>query len=1157
MIIDITKQPDFFRIEENINRREAIQAVIAEAARPFFIASLFNKINTPLIVITSSPKRATQLKDEIDFWLEREACVVLPENEFLQYQRLPENRLNARERVESLVQLAAYTSDSAPPVIILTARNLAFRTVEYDRFINNRVSIKQGQMIDPLEIVLHLQRIGYTMESTVTMPGDFSRRGGILDVFPVGAERPVRIDFFGDEVEEIREFDAVTQRSIAVIEEVSAPPVTEMSAALFMPREDIKNQFDKLESGNLGEEVYAEIRQDIDQLVNREYLPHASYYGPLFFTESILDYCPSNSVLIFDDADYVQWTISNINTEDSKARQAYVSSGLLPGGMPSSYFNWQQIEERVAQNPTLWMYSWEPETDIELFRFDFKPLDKFGGSYERFSADVGRLLKDGKEILVVSHQAERINDILQEEKIPTSIITGESSELLTGHVALRKGILDGGWNLDNKFFLYTDAEILGFTRQNRQPSKARSKRTITVDHIKPGDYVVHIDHGIARFAGITKMGDRELPHEFLILEYAEQDRLYVPVDQINRVSRYHGSSGAAPSLNRLGTSQWHNTREKAAEAVKEIATELLALYSKREIIEGFSYSEDSIWQREMEASFPYMETPDQLTALASIKKDMSRARPMDRLLLGDVGYGKTEVAIRAAFKAIQDNRQVAVLVPTTLLAQQHYITFMQRLGAYPVIIESLSRFKTQNEQKEIISRLGNGSVDIIIGTHRLLQKDVKFKNLGLIIIDEEQRFGVKHKEYLKKKRAEVDVLAMSATPIPRTLYMALTGVRDMSTIETPPEERLPVHTTVAKFNPQLIREAIMREVERNGQVFFVHNRVRSISEMSHKLKDIVPEARFAIAHGQMEENELAQVMTDFTSGKIDVLVCTTIIESGLDVPNANTLIVNRADKFGLIQLHQLRGRVGRGATSAYAYFVYDEDAKLTEDGRRRLQTIYELAELGSGFNIAMKDLEIRGSGTLLGTHQSGHIAAVGLNMYTELLKAAIAEEKASLSGQVVKPEKNLPEPEINIPLVMLIPEYYVTDDDERLLLYRRLAGFDNHEDLEDFRAELIDRFGGIPEETANLIYGVRIKLLARKAGIGTISSEDDKIILLPYQGLRFDPAGYSDWRKDGVIIHPYRIALEIKKPGFAWRTELESILMKGISIFGNCHINGA
>jgi transcription-repair coupling factor (superfamily II helicase) len=594
-------------------------------------------------------------------------------------------------------------------------------------------------------------------------------------------------------------------------------------------------------------------------------------------------------------------------------------------------------------------------------------------------------------------------------------------------------------------------------------------------------------------------------------------------------------------LNRLGTQEWTRTKQRAKEAAEDVAQELLALYATREVIPGFAFSGDSVWQQELEASFPYVETPDQIKVQGEVKEDMEKAEPMDRLVCGDVGYGKTEVAIRAAFKAVMDGKQVAVLVPTTVLAQQHFATFSQRLDAFPVRIEVLSRFKTPSEQQAILKRLADGSVDICIGTHRLLQKDVVFKNMGLLIIDEEQRFGVAHKEHLKKLRQEVDVLTLSATPIPRTLHMSLVGVRDMSTMETPPEQRLPIKTYVAEYNERLIREAILRELERNGQVFFVHNRVQSIAFAAGKLQSLIPEARIAIAHGRMPEIKLEAVMTDFARGKSDVLVCTTIIESGLDMPNVNTLIVNRADKAGLTQLYQLRGRVGRGANLAYAYFLYDKGKHLTPNAEKRLKTIFEATELGAGFGIAMKDLEIRGAGTLLGPRQSGHISAVGFSLYCRLLADAVEERKARIAG-AKEPPPRLPPPSLDLPLAAYIPEEYVADVDTRLSLYQSLAKLDRPERVEEIAKEFSDRFGALPVEVENLLYAVKIKVLAAKAGIESISTEEGQIVARLFDGMKFTPQQRALTFPDGIRMGTSQLSLNLKRLGKEWQKVLEGIL---------------
>ncbi|MGB2828516.1 MAG: DEAD/DEAH box helicase, partial [Dehalococcoidales bacterium] len=592
--------------------------------------------------------------------------------------------------------------------------------------------------------------------------------------------------------------------------------------------------------------------------------------------------------------------------------------GELPRNFPRPYFTWEEVGGKIEKREGLSLTAWG--ADEESFRFSFAPAPNYAGQLPSFCRRIKQLLGQKRKVIVVSHQASRLSELLEDEDIIAAPVTEVEQAASPGSLTLVQGSLDEGWVMDGETYLFTDAEIFGFVKQRRQVKKQAVPRQKLFVDVAPGDYVVHVEHGIGKFTEVRTLRRDGNEREYLLLRYAAGDRLYVPTDQIDRVSRYVGAGDRSPVLSRLGTQEWSRTKQRAKEAAEDLAQELLALYATREVVPGFAFARDTLWQQEMEASFPYVETPDQMEAQHDVKEDMEKAKPMDRLVCGDVGYGKTEVAIRAAFKAVMDNRQVAVLVPTTVLAQQHYATFRERLDAFPMRVEALSRFKSPGEQDEIIEGMKDGRVDVCIGTHRLLQKDVEFKNLGLLIIDEEQRFGVNHKEYLKKMRREVDVLTLSATPIPRTLHMSLVGVRDMSTMETPPDERLPIKTYVAEYNDRLIREAILRELERNGQVFFVHNRVQSIGMVAQKLGSLVPEARFATAHGQMPEGGLEKVMAGFAQGESDVLVCSTIIESGLDMPNVNTLIVNQADRFGLTQLYQLRGRVGRGASLAHAYF---------------------------------------------------------------------------------------------------------------------------------------------------------------------------------------------------------------------------------------------
>ena len=709
----------------------------------------------------------------------------------------------------------------------------------------------------------------------------------------------------------------------------------------------------------------------------------------------------------------------------------------------------------------------------------------------------------------------------------------------------------------------TDAELFGWGKPKpRRPLRPRALAPeVFFADVQPGDLVVHIEHGIGRFIGLAKMPVDGVEREYLQIEYAQSDQLYVPVHQADRLARYVGAGETAPSLHRLGTTEWEQVKARARRAVAEIADDLLELYAAREVVQGHAFSPDAAWQHEMESSFPYIETEDQLVAIEAVKHDMEQSRPMDRLICGDVGYGKTEVALRAAFKAIMDGKQVAILVPTTVLAQQHYTNFSRRLAAFPVTVAMLSRFQTPTQQDRTIVGLINGSVDLVIGTHRLLSNDVALKDLGLLIVDEEQRFGVAHKERIKQLRTEVDVLTLTATPIPRTLHMSLTGVRDLSTIDTPPEDRLPVKTFVGDFDESLVRQAILRELDRNGQIYFVHNRVQGIEQMAARVRKIVPEARLAIAHGQMPERELSAVMLAFAEGEYDVLVCTSIIESGLDIPNTNTIIINRADMFGLAQLYQLRGRVGRSAVRAYAYLLVDKYKTLTEDARRRLEAIQEASELGAGFRIAMRDLEIRGAGELLGARQHGHIVAVGFDLYTRLLAQAVQEARernklprmggdGSLDYREQEERGNAledplaPTVQLDLNLPARIPEEYVPEGVLRLQLYRRLAGLTTLAAVDEIAQEFADRFGPVPEEVDNLLYVVRVKVLAINAGVEAVGFEEGQLLIKCACLETMDrPALQNQLQAQGI---PGRVArraiwLELREAD-GWRRDLTKTL---------------
>jgi transcription-repair coupling factor (superfamily II helicase) len=789
-------------------------------------------------------------------------------------------------------------------------------------------------------------------------------------------------------------------------------------------------------------------------------------------------------------------TIHEIEEQAVEMRADYIAEESLSQDYPIPYLTLTELHDSLSVHPTIEL---GPSAMLEttVFAQQFSSGPRFGGQLKPLLDHFAGQYLAGNRIVVVSRQAGRLHELWSELSVQ-----GEVNSIPPVFI---EGSLAEGWLLSQSscppFHLLTDGEIFGWRRpepRQRYRASAEAPEAAYTD-LEIGSWVVHIDHGVGRFLGLVARTVDGVERDYLTIEYAEGDQLYVPVHQADRVTSYIGSDKRTPSPSRLGSLEWRNVKKRVKEAVEEVAEDLLSLYSQRQIVSGHSFSEDGPWQKELEASFPYIETEDQIRVLAEVKHDMESGQPMDRLICGDVGYGKTEVALRAAFKAVMDGKQVAMLVPTTVLAQQHFNTFRERLAAFPVEVEMLSRFRSAKQQTDILFRLALGNLDIIIGTHRLLQADVEFSDLGLLIIDEEQRFGVTHKEHLKQLRTEVDVLTLTATPIPRTLYMALTGVRDISTINTPPEERLPIITHVGSYSPRLVRQAILRELERGGQVFFVHNRVQTITAMRSHLDKIVPEARIAIAHGQMDEKNLSMRMEQFTAGEIDVLLSTSIIESGLDIPNANTLIVDRADTFGLSQLYQLRGRVGRGAQRAYAYFFKHRRKNPSGDGRQRLETIAENVQLGAGFSIAMRDLEIRGAGDVLGTRQHGHIAAVGFHLYTRLLAESVSRlrEDRGLPPDPTVASMDVMRPlvSVDLPINAGIPSEYVPDKSMRIRLYRRIADLRSLPEIDAIFEEFTDRFGIPPKPVRNLLFQLKIKLLAEIAQISSVTVESSQLVL--------------------------------------------------------------
>jgi transcription-repair coupling factor (superfamily II helicase) len=1113
-------------------------------ARPAVVASLHHDLDRPVVVIVPRVDQAQKVAQELGAWSPAPRAIHrFPEPTPLPYDRAPWGERSRNGRLAVLAMLQSYDSpfarDARPsmaPLVVSSVRALAQKTLPPRDFLAHTRPLKVGQAVQLGRLLETWLNSGYRPATVVEEPGVFSRRGGILDICPPGSQAGVRIELFGDQIESLRAFDLTTQRTLATLDVVLTPPACEALpahgpriAALFadaVPDRDWHEDVQRMEEGIS--------------------FPGFEFYLPYMYQQpaSLLDYLPAGTLLLVDDWAGIQEELAEIERRADRLRDERRASGginALPPDYPSPVFDWHEISARLGQKGAVALgglaasdpegvskggldddgRAWgaRPGGGAGDLSAAFSPGPRYGGQIKPLMDHLVRLHLNGQRTVIVSRQAARLAELWQEHGPAHGPQEGLASPPPDGTLTFVQGVLGDGFTLQGRvsddgrastlvatkpralLHLLTDAEIFGWSRpEPRQAPRARAIAPETYfGDISPGDLVVHIDHGIGRFGGLITKQIGGLAREYLLVSYAQDDQLYVPVHQADRLSRYIGAGEHQPALHRLGGASWAQTKAEAKKEVDDIADDLLALYAARASVKGHAFSPDSAWQAELEAAFPFMETSDQLEAINQVKKDMEQPRPMDRLICGDVGYGKTEVALRAAFKAVMDAKQVGVLVPTTVLAQQHFNTFLQRLAAFPVEVRMLSRFRSRVEQSEILTELAAGKADIVIGTHRLLQKDVTFKDLGLLIVDEEQRFGVAHKEVLKQLRTEVDVLTMTATPIPRTLYMSLSGVRDISLIITPPEERLPVQTHVGVYDSQAVRRAILRELDRGGQVYMVHNRVQTIRSIAYQLASLVPEAKVAVGHGQMSERELEQVMLSFVAGDVDVLVSTSIIENGLDIPNANTIIVDRADWFGLAQLYQLRGRVGRAARRAYAFFFYRSAVDLTPDARARLETIAEHTELGAGYSIAMRDLEIRGAGEVLGTQQHGNIAAVGFDLFTRLLARAVQQRRDESKpdvGPEIASETLAPLPDIvsiELPLDSFIPQDYVSDSQLRFRLYRRLAGLTTLEAVDDMAAELVDRFGPFPDEVDNLLYQLRIKVLASRAGVLSIMTADTQI----------------------------------------------------------------
>ncbi|MFZ2948292.1 MAG: transcription-repair coupling factor [Desulfuromonadaceae bacterium] len=967
-----------------------------------------------------------------------------------------------------------------------------------------------GEEFERDDLLARLIRMGYANVPLVEDRGTFAVRGGILDIFPPNLRSPVRIEFFGDTAETMRAFDPLTQRSLQPVEELVLLP----SRELLLSDEVLADIAPRLKQLCDGLDIPANRRRAIlEDLQNAVYFQGIDFLQPLLHPslETIFDYAPG-APLILLDPEAINYAILGVREEIETGAAKAAEAGLAHSPAGELFLDEPELKAIIASRRVVELSGLTLDVQGETATIAIPCVDnsdlRVSVSKESSNAlaplarTLSEWLDGGQRVAIACHQqpqAERLKDLLKPYKIPCSISEAVFSDVVTletqhaaslPSVKILIGDISRGFRLpDSRLILIAEEELFGKRVRRRGVSEVRKKQLLaSLAELKPGDYMVHIDHGIGLYRGLQHISVGSVGGDFLLLEYAGSDKLFLPVDRLGLVQRYVGPEGSHPALDKLGGVSWEKSKGKARKNIEELAGELLEIYARRQLSEGFSFSPPDEMYREFEASFAWEETPDQLSAIQDVLADMQHSKPMDRLVCGDVGYGKTEVALRGAFKSALDGKQVGILVPTTILAQQHYETFHERLKEYPVTVEVLSRFRTAKEQKAILERLKKGDIDIIIGTHRLLQKDVAFKDLGLMIIDEEQRFGVKDKERLKSFRAVVDVMTLTATPIPRTLYMSMMGIRDLSIIDTPPVDRLAVKTIVSRFSEELIREAVLRELRRGGQVFFVHNRVQTIGKRAELLAQLVPEAKIAVGHGQMGEHELEKVMLGFMHGETNLLLCTTIIESGLDIPRANTLIVDHADKFGLSQLYQLRGRVGRSTQRGYAYLLIPGEAAISSDARERLRVLQEISELGAGFRIATHDMEIRGAGDMLGNRQSGTVTEIGFELYNQMLEETIARMRGEEMVEHV-------EPEINLKVPAFIPEAYVKDAGQRLVIYKKLTQAESEEDVLDVQNEVLDRFGKYPLATSYLFEIMKLRVLLKKLIVRQIDSDGKAVII--------------------------------------------------------------
>jgi len=1137
---------------------EQLVAGLSGSSRAMLIASVYKKTNRSILVVTYNLLQAQKIYEDVTSFLSEDEVFLYPANELIAAEISISSPELRAQRIEALNHWSHYSKG----IVIVPMGGFRKLLPPKSLWQKYQLSFTVGSELNLETTINQLVIMGYSRVDMVSSPGEFSLRGGILDIYSLTESDPVRIELFDTDIDSIRTFSIEDQKSLEKISTVNIGPATELlleplhvNRMTDLLEEGLRTSLDRMKSEKSKNLLLQNVGSEVEQLKSGLKIDTIFKYSSLSYDNpaSLLDYLPNDGLVFLDEISRIQEIASSLENEELEWFTNLLDEGEIVHDVQLSFsFNQLMTASKKSMVYMSLFLRHVPHTNPQnIINFTCKQMQNFHGQMNVFKAETERWKKANYSVVILGPDEERMSKlrrVLEDYDIEAAELTNTSS-ILEGKVQIAKGNLHAGFELPmQKLAIITEQELFNkkTKKSTRKQKISNAERIKNYSELKIGDYVVHVNHGIGKYLGIETLEINGVHKDYLNIRYQGSDQLFVPVDQIDLVQKYVASEGKEPKLYKLGGNDWKRVKSKVQSSVQDIADDLIKLYAEREASKGYAFSPDGDLQREFETSFPYNETEDQLRSIAEIKKDMERERPMDRLLCGDVGYGKTEVAIRAAFKAIADGKQVALLVPTTILAQQHFETIRERFQDYPVTIGLLNRFRTRKQQTETLKGLKAGTVDIVVGTHRLLSKDVQYHDLGLLIVDEEQRFGVTHKEKIKHLKANIDVLTLTATPIPRTLHMSMLGVRDLSVIETPPENRFPVQTYVMEYNGVLVREAIERELARDGQVYFLYNRVEDIARKAEEISTLVPDARVVYAHGRMTEQELETVMIGFLEGEYDVLVSTTIIETGVDIPNVNTLIVHDADKMGLSQLYQLRGRVGRSNRVAYAYFTYRKDKVLTEVAEKRLQAIKEFTELGSGFKIAMRDLSIRGAGNLLGAEQHGFIDSVGFDLYSQMLKEAI-DQKIT-----IEPTTEKQQVEIDVQVDAYLPDSYISDGHQKIEMYKKFRGVSSLEEVAELKEEMVDRFGDYPIEVEYLFEIATIKVFAQMSKVDSIKQQKQDLVVLLSETRSNNIDGAKVFKVAGAIDRHVglgmegsrvKIVLSIKNSNCEqWLTKLKSLI---------------